>query len=93
LGHYNAIYYTAIHHYITYHGENDFAASAKRYVNIASANQNCCGEDVIIVTIRLIVSSTITVVAVTCRIVTTTFCSAEAILAKNFAEATKSFSP
>jgi len=27
------------------HGENDFIASAERFVNKASANQNCCGEN------------------------------------------------
>jgi len=28
------------------HGENDFVASTKRFVKIASANQNCCGYKV-----------------------------------------------
>jgi len=27
------------------HGEKDFVASAKRFVIIASANQNCCGDN------------------------------------------------
>ena len=27
------------------HGEKDFVASAKRFVNIASANQNCCDDN------------------------------------------------
>jgi len=27
------------------HGENDFVASTKRFVNIGSANQNSCGND------------------------------------------------
>ena len=27
------------------HGEKDFVGSAKRFVNIASAIQNCCGDN------------------------------------------------
>jgi len=29
------------------HGEKDFVASANRFVIIASANQNCCGDNFI----------------------------------------------
>jgi len=27
------------------HGENDFVAPTERFINIASTNQNCCGDD------------------------------------------------
>jgi len=31
--------------FVSPHGEKDFVASAKRSINIASANQNCCGDN------------------------------------------------
>jgi len=31
---------------IPLHGEKDFVGSAKRFVNIASAIQNCCGDNI-----------------------------------------------
>ena len=31
--------------YYSHHGEKDFVAPAERFINIASANQNCCSDN------------------------------------------------
>jgi len=54
-------------------GENDFVVSTKRFVNIAPANQNCCGENVTRYTAAtVIVVVSIHIVVVTVDIVTAT---------------------
>jgi len=43
-GNYRGILITAVLYKTSTHGEKDFVASTKRFVDIASANQNCCGD-------------------------------------------------
>ena len=81
------------------HGENDFVASKKRFVKMASAKQNCSvtmslvtATTVTVVTMQIVVG-TVQIVVVTIQIVTTTIWFAEAILTKRLVEATKLFSP
>ena len=74
------------------HTESDFVASTKRFVNIASANQELLRWPFILLRPQLWLLWC-QIVVVTIAIVTTRIWFAEAILTNRLAEATKSYSP
>jgi len=74
------------------HGENDFVVSTKRFVNTASAEQNCCDAFPLVTTVTLINVITIHIV------VTIVICHHNnlrllRLLKQRFVEATEPFSP
>jgi len=75
------------------HGEKDIVASAKRFVNIATANQNCWGDNFICYGNNCNCGSNLYCCCNNWHCYHSNSGLLEAILIERFAKATKSFSP
>jgi len=71
------------------HGEKGLVASAKRFVNIASANQNCWSDNFNCYNNSINCHTTITVVAATSKIVTSTILVSWGYIKKTFCRGNK----